>query len=319
MNRLFFKTCVIAVAVAICSSTSWADNRRDNKGDGQRQHGTEQRGQRPGTRNNRTETKAQKNRNKDKSFSDSRRPDNHDKVKPDSKKNNRPVPGQRPGANKPAAPDKWDRNRPSHSSPAHRPSSPHRPSHPIAPPHPAPKPAPRPHPHHGAFVPHHPHAPFYVHAPRPRPHRPAVWRPVGRPISFGQALLGLTLGATFNISLEYLYDSGYTVGGYGSDAIYLNNVSMMNYLWPEASMFYRGGRLVSTVYTYASAYNNASRYNNLLNMLTMIYGSPYVTPTDRGMSSTWWNGDGSYVTLNYESGYGPSGSLGYYTTLTFGN
>ena len=92
MNRLFFKTCVIAVAVAICSSTSWADNRRDNKGDGQRQHGTEQRGQRPGTRNNRTETKAQKNRNKDKSFSDSRRPDNHDKVKPDSKKNNRPVP-----------------------------------------------------------------------------------------------------------------------------------------------------------------------------------------------------------------------------------
>lgn len=45
---------------------------------------------------------------------------------------------------------------------------------------------------------------------------------------------------------------------------------MMNYLWPEASMFYRGGRLVSTVYTYASAYNNASRYNNLLIAETFV-------------------------------------------------
>lgn len=130
-------------------------------------------------------------------------------------------------------------------------------------------------------------------------------------------MLGLAIGTAFNLSLEYLYNNGYTVGGYGNNAIYLNNVRMMDYVWPEASMFYNGGRLMSAVYTFASAYDNASRYNNLLNMLTATYGAPYITPTGSGMSSTWWNRDGSYVTLNYESTYG-TGGLGYYTTLTFG-
>ena len=320
MNRFFLRTSAIAVVIAICSSTSWADNRRDNRGDGRRQQ-------------QRTEQRSSGNRQgavKRDVKNDSKRGDNHfsgsqrheDKNKNHNKNQGlgtRPAPGQRPGAGQPAAPDRWERNKPKPQSPAHRPATPHRPAQPV-PSHPshAHKPAPRPSNFHGGFTPHPPHAPFHVHAPRPVPHRPAAWRPVGRPISFGQALLGLALGTAFNMSLEYLYDNGYTVGGYGNDAIYLNNVRMMDYVWPEASMFYDGGRLMSAVYTFASTYDNASRYNNLLNMLSVNYGAPYVTPTARGMSSTWWNGDGSYVTLNYESSYG-TGGLRYYTTLTFGN
>lgn len=311
MNRILFRTLAIAVVIAICSSTAWADSRRGHRGDN-RQQPTEQRGQRVGGADKKDHTR-DKNKN-----------DRHDKKhKPDNGKNSslgrRPAPRQRPGAGQPAVPDRWERNKHKPASPAHRPSTPHRPPHrPVPPPPRHHAPAPRPNFHHG-FAPHPPHAPFYVHAPRPIPHRPHSWHPAGRHISFGQALLGLTLGAAFNASLNYLYDNGYTVGGYGNNAIYINNVNMLNFIWPEASMFYNGGRLVSTVYTYVSPYNDGSRYNSVLNILSGRYGAPYVSPLDNGMSATWWNSDGSYVTLNYESSYGHGGALGYYTTLTFGN
>lgn len=320
MNRFLLRTLAVVIVVAALPLSALADNRRGSRGEGGRQPRTEQRGQRQGSNRQQTVSKQKDEKRDNKNAADVRRQENqHKNPGVGRRPDNRPAPGQRPGAGQPGAPNRWGReqhNRP--VSPAHRPVTPHRPPHPVAPPPPAPRPVPRPG-HHGAFAPHPPHAPFYVHAPRPIPRRPHAWRPVGRPISFGKVLFGLTLGAAFNFSLEYLYDNGYAVGGYGNDAIYLNNVNMFNYLWPEASMFYSGGRLVSTVYTYSSPYNDGARYNSILNMMTSGYGAPYVTPTSNGMSSTWWNGDGSYVTLSYESAYGSDGRLGYFTTLTFGN
>lgn len=326
MRRIILKTSAIVIAIAIGTSTSWADNQRDTRGGSRNQSQTAQQsaGQRRGAgqqaqpasrggqRNSPTQSAQQKTQNRQ-----------NIQKQPSSVT----TPGQRPGAGQQLTNSNRPQNanqskqqaqpaQPRQQSPAHRPTTPHRPVQPAPAVRRDVKPAPRP--NYNAFRPHIPVKPFYVHAVRPIPVRPTSWAYVSRPISFGQALLGLTLGAAFNISLDFLYNNGYTVGGYAADAIYLNNVNMMNFMWPEASMFYNAGRLVSTVYTYSSPYDNASRYNVILDRLTAGYGAPYITPTASGMSSTWWNSDGSYVTLSYESVYNAYGRLGYHTTLTFG-
>ena len=164
-----------------------------------------------------------------------------------------------------------------------------------------------------------PRNPFYVYMAPPRPTPPPTWVMPVRPLSFGQALLGLTFGAALNASLNYFYGNGFTVGGYTGNAIYLNNVEMMNFLWPETSVFYNAAGLASTVYTYSTGYNDPARYNSLLSQLTLSYGTPYITRGNSGMTAQWWGPSGNYVALQYQPTFSSTGAFRFYTTLTFGN
>lgn len=208
--------------------------------------------------------------------------------------------GQQPGQNRPQG------NMP--GGPTLQPGVP--PRHPAGnPPHFAP----------GPVTPRPPRIPFYVHTPPMRPAPPVNWVMPRRPLSFGEALLGLTLGIAYNASLNYFYSNSYNVSGYANNAIYLNNVEMLNFLWPEVSMFYNGGLLSSSVYTYSTGYNDPLRYNSLLSQLTLSYGTPYISRPASGMTAQWWGPDGNYITLQYLPTYNSMGQLRFYTTLTFGN
>ena len=192
-----------------------------------------------------------------------------------------------------------------HNPPAVRPG--HAPQHPHGPVH---------HAHHGR-----PHRPYmYPHRPfhRPTPPPPA-WRPV-RPWRPFHTILGVTLGTTINLSINALLSSGYSVSGYDSDAVYLSNVPMLNYIWPAANLYYgSGGGLYGSEFVYSTSGFNLSRYNAVFCDLTSVYGSPYSVRqlTGGGRTAVWW-GDGQYITLTYAGNYANNGSLRYYTTLSFG-
>lgn len=90
-----------------------------------------------------------------------------------------------------------------------------------------------------------PHRPYRPVIARPhyRPTPPPAWRPRrGLPVIRG--ILGLTFGAAFNVSLDYLYNSGYTVDGYGNNIVYLRNVPAMNYIWTDGALYYGNGGLM---------------------------------------------------------------------------
>ncbi|MDE5635231.1 MAG: hypothetical protein K2I52_02850, partial [Muribaculaceae bacterium] len=137
--------------------------------------------------------------------------------------------------------------------------------------------------------------------------------------SFG-SILGMVLGTAYNASLSYLYNNGYTVAGYGNNAIYLNNVSQMNYRWPDAVLHYNNGMLNSSQYIHSSTWHDTSRYNDLYNSFCRQYGVPAsVSNTGMVMSASWFGYDGRFVTIQYTPGYTASGMACYYTTLSFGN
>lgn len=166
----------------------------------------------------------------------------------------------------------------------------------------------------------------YWGAPRPNPHR-VVYRvpPVPRYVYVSTSvpslgtILGLTFGSFIDAGINSLYNAGYTVSGYLSDAIYLRNVRQSGYLWPEAMVRYTDGLMSGTQFYSWSLTPDPSRYENLYRQLSLQYGMPVETSFSGGMNtSTWWAGGGSgYVTLQY--GYGPSstGVYAYYTSLTY--
>ncbi len=131
----------------------------------------------------------------------------------------------------------------------------------------------------------------------------------------------MTLGATINYSINYLLNGGYTVAGYGTDAIYLNNVTMYNYMWPQATMHYENGRLVGTEFVYSTLGYDMSRYNMLYSSLSGQYGYPVsIQNSGNGsVSATWWGYNNGYITLSYYNDYAYNGSNRYYTTLSVGN
>lgn len=157
------------------------------------------------------------------------------------------------------------------------------------------------------------HVPFFGHFHRPvAPHR---WHYTGGGPSFG-TILGVTLGSAIGASINAWLNSGYNVASYGNDVVYLSNVPQMNYIWPDAAMYYSNGRLYGSQFTYATPFMDMSRYNNLYNTFTMQYGMPVQSMNQNGtISATWYGAAGRYVTLTYSSNY----SGAYYTTLSFGN
>ena len=157
-----------------------------------------------------------------------------------------------------------------------------------------------------------PSRPYYRPAP-PRAWRPAAnWRPF-------HTVLGVSFGSAINVSLNLLLNSGYTVQSYGSNAIYLSNVPMMNYYWPDATMYYNNGALAGSEFVYYTPYANTSRYDMVFNALCGSYGTPVSVINNGGLvTASWWGPGNQYISLSYGGQYAGNGSLGYYTTLTFG-
>ncbi len=161
--------------------------------------------------------------------------------------------------------------------------------------------------------PHRPYRPSMVR-PHYRPMPPRAWRPrPGLPVIRG--ILGLSFGAAINISLDYLYNNGYTVDGYGNDIVYLRNVTALNYVWTDAALYYGTGGLDASSFYYSTPYYDAGRYNNVYRALVNTYGYPVATDNAGGMmSATWFGGNNGYITLSL--GAGSTGR--FLTTLTFG-
>lgn len=217
---------------------------------------------------------------------------------------------QRPGAtvqpNRPSGNHNRPTQRPGNNKPGH--------GHQPTPPPPAPGYNRPPQHHTPPPPPPHSHWPVY-HRPTPPPGY--VYR--GHGPSFG-TILGIALGTAINQSLNHLYNNGYNVAGYAANEIYLSNVMQMNYMWPDAVLYYNGGYLSSSRYIDCSTYNNPYRYNALYNTFINRYGMPAsVSNSGSSMSASWFGYDGRYITISYSPGYTANGAYCYYTTLTFGN
>ena len=161
-----------------------------------------------------------------------------------------------------------------------------------------------------------PHRPFRPVIARPvyRPVPPPAWRPrPGIPVIRG--ILGLTFGAAFNVSLDYLYNQGYTVDGYGNNIVYLRNVPMLNYVWTDGALYYGNNGLDASSFYYSTPGYDLSRYNSVYSSLVNTYGMPVSVNNAAGsMSATWFGGNNGYVTLSFGSGQAGR----FLTTLTFG-
>ena len=168
--------------------------------------------------------------------------------------------------------------------------------------------------------------------PAPRPHRPtppasyarpmppAAWRPgSGAPTIHG--ILGITFGTGFNLSLDYLYGAGYNIAGYGNNAVYLTDINVLNYIWPDGTLFYSGGGLAYSQFYYSTAYYDPARYNAVRSRMISTYGLPVTTTVlpGGGYQTTWFGYNNTYVTLTFNASSSIGGGIRYYTILTYGN
>lgn len=178
-----------------------------------------------------------------------------------------------------------------------------------------PAPPPRPQGGYGPQHPHFPPAPHSWHRPTP----PPSWRPPSAWRTFN-SILGIALGTSLNISLNTLIHNGYTVSQYGTNTIYVNNVPMLNMMWPNAVMYYNNvGGLCGSRFIYTSQFYDMTRYNSVYATLVNTYGSPYSFQNNAsGIEATWWGTNNQFITLSYVTQYTPSGTIAYYTTLSFG-
>lgn len=178
---------------------------------------------------------------------------------------------------------------------------------------------------HGKFhdIPHHaPHRPML---PPPPPHfyrpvPPPAFRPAPNAPRFG-TILGIALGSAINYTLNQLFNTGYYVTGYTQNAIYLNDVLMLNMVWPNATLQYDRGLLTGSEFVYPSPFYDTDIYYRVYNTLQSSYGIPASMEylAGGGMQASWFGYDGRYVSLTYQSGTALDGQMRFYTTLSFGN
>lgn len=165
--------------------------------------------------------------------------------------------------------------------------------------------------------PHRPNVP--VHRPWHRPTPPPAYRPAPgwRPI---HSILGVALGSAINFTVNALVNAGYVVAGYGSDAVYVSNVPMLNMNWPDATLYYGSHGLYASEFIYSTTGFDLNRYNRVYNTLVQSYGYPVQTSNANGIiSSTWWGTGNQFIRLTYHSGIAANGTNRFFTTLSFGN
>ena len=156
-----------------------------------------------------------------------------------------------------------------------------------------------------------------------RPYRPAsLWyyRPVvpagytyyySAPVVSG--VIGLEFGTPFSSSLNFLYYNGYVIDGYYDNIVYLRDVPMLDYVWPDVMLQYDARGLAYAQFIVSSPYDDRYRFNRIYNDLCISYGTPIRRSGYNGYFS-WYGGGGvGYINLGltYDAGR-------YYTTISFG-
>lgn len=181
----------------------------------------------------------------------------------------------------------------------------------------------------------HPQANHHLTPPPPRaPHRPLMpahnnhWKRPTPPPAFRPApgwrpinsVLGIAFGSAINFTINALINSGYNVTGYANDAVYVANATMLNMLWPDATLYYGNGGLYGSEFVYSTPSFNMNRYYNTYNQLVASYGAPFRTQNNGGViTSTWWGPGNQFINLTFQSGRAYNGSSRFFTTLSFGN
>lgn len=125
-------------------------------------------------------------------------------------------------------------------------------------------------------------------------------------------VLGLEFGTYLDASLNYLYYNGYDIDGYQDNVVYLRDVNMMGYSWPDVMLQYdTNGGMCYAEFVTSTSYQDDYRFRSIYNSLCNTFG----TPINSGNGHfSWYGRDGSgFVNLNtmYDGGR-------YFTVLTFG-
>lgn len=151
----------------------------------------------------------------------------------------------------------------------------------------------------------------------PPPHRPAHYR-TGLPIL--NTILGITFGSFIDYGINQLYMSGYNVGGYIDNSIYLTDVTQFGVKWPSVTVFYNDGLMNGVDFQYYDKRHNMTCFNKMYAYFTNTYGLP-VQENSANMynrSASWWDGSRKvYITAQYCFGKTPAGG-GYYTNIVLG-
>ena len=133
------------------------------------------------------------------------------------------------------------------------------------------------------------------------------------------SIFGLPFGVSINVSLGTLRNGGYYIDGYGSDVVYLRNVSQMGFYWDDAVINY-DNRGLATITLYDSTYGyNTTRYNSLYNDICMQYGLPAYNTYGGETTAIWYDRYGNnYISLSYKYMSAFGGGYRYYTILSYG-
>ena len=159
-------------------------------------------------------------------------------------------------------------------------------------------------------------------APPLRPWRPRViwyYRPIiptgyriyaSAPLITG--VLGLEFGTLLDASLNYLYYNGYSIDGYQDNVVYLRDVNMMGYSWPDVMLQYNdAGGLCYAEFVTSSSYQDNYRFNDIYSSLCATYGTPI--NSGNGYFSWYGGNQTGFINLNFAYDNGR-----YYTVMTLG-
>ena len=163
-----------------------------------------------------------------------------------------------------------------------------------------------------------PYRPSHCHHHHHRPVPPAHYHPCPTaPII--SSIFGLPFGVSINVGLGTLRNGGYYIDGYGSDVVYLRNVSQMGFYWDDAVINY-DNRGLATITLYDSTYGyNTTRYNSLYNDICMQYGLPAYNTYGGETTAIWYDRYGNnYISLSYKYMSAFGGGYRYYTILSYG-
>ena len=160
--------------------------------------------------------------------------------------------------------------------------------------------------------------------PRPRPiYRPPIppsYVPYRNAPILG-SILGLTFGITINNTISALVSSGYAVDGYANREVYLRDVNELDYIWPDAILYYdTRGCLSNMSFYYSTTGYDMARYNNIYSQLCYTYGAPATrNSAGGGISASWYDRDARhFITLTYDQQPSYGGFYRFFTSLTYG-
>lgn len=158
-----------------------------------------------------------------------------------------------------------------------------------------------------------------------RPWRPQVWFYARPTIPYGwspyrnapiiDGIIGLYFGTLYNETLNYLYYNNYYIDGYYDGIVYVRNVDLYGYTWPDVELRYDDyNGLNYAQFSYSMGYNDMTRYDAIYRQMCGYYGQPVAVVGGTYPRVTWVGGDSrGYITLSLNGAGGR-----WYTSLAFG-